>query len=133
MAARLNSKAATMRRLADKYNEHLWWNDFPRYGRRCFTEHNDLVRRLVPSDRLLEYEVREGWVPLCEFLDKDVPATVSFPRVNDTKSFRDSADRSTMNLYRGVAWRTGKVLLPVLAIGGAIWWRAGLRALLDRR
>ena len=47
--------------------------------------HNALVRSVVPSEKLLEFNVREGWEPLCSFLGKPVP-DVPFPNVNDSKS-----------------------------------------------
>jgi hypothetical protein len=34
---------------------------------------NDEVRSRVPSDRLLVYDVGDGWGPLCELLGRDVP------------------------------------------------------------
>jgi hypothetical protein len=55
---------------------------------RVFTEHNDEVRRTVPAHRLLEYEVGQGWQPLCDFLGKPVPDE-PFPRLNDTATFQD--------------------------------------------
>jgi hypothetical protein len=39
------------------------------------------------SDRLLEFEAAQGWAPLCEFLEKEIPDE-DFPRVNDTASFQ---------------------------------------------
>lgn len=30
-------------------------------------EHYRRVRGLVPNDSLLEYDIHEGWAPLCEF------------------------------------------------------------------
>jgi hypothetical protein len=33
-----------------------------------FEAHNEDVKRKVPADRLLVYEITEGWEPLCEFL-----------------------------------------------------------------
>ena len=48
--------------------------------------HDAAVRREVPPDRLLVFEVSEGWAPLCRFLGTPVPST-SFPRVNDAQSF----------------------------------------------
>jgi len=36
------------------------------------------VQGRVPADRLLVYDVHEGWEPLCRFLGRDVPAE-SFP------------------------------------------------------
>jgi len=35
----------------------------------------------VPADRLLVYEAKQGWDPLCKFLDVPVP-DAPFPRVN---------------------------------------------------
>ena len=41
----------------------------------------------MPKHRLLEYEVKEGWEPLCRFLGKEVPVGEAFPNVNDSKYF----------------------------------------------
>ena len=41
------------------------------------------VKRSVPKDRLLIFECKEGWKPLCDFLDLPIPDE-PFPRVNDT-------------------------------------------------
>ena len=46
-----------------------------------FDRRNEEIRKEVPADRLLVYEVMQGWEPLCEFLGKDVPDK-PFPRVN---------------------------------------------------
>lgn len=45
------------------------------------------VRRTVPADRLLVFDVAEGWEPLCEFLEVPVPHR-PFPRVNDKDVFQ---------------------------------------------
>eukprot|EP00951_Prasinocladus_malaysianus_P048631 scaffold660670_cov43-Prasinocladus_malaysianus.AAC.1 len=37
------------------------------------------VRKNVPAEKLLEYDVSMGWEPLCKFLNKPVP-DVPFPR-----------------------------------------------------
>jgi sulfotransferase family protein len=54
---------------------------------RVFNEHNDEVRRTVPAARLLEYEVGQGWEPLCDFLGVPVPEE-PFPRLNDSATFQ---------------------------------------------
>jgi len=54
---------------------------------RIFTEHNEAVRRAVPADRLLEFEVAQGWQPLCDFLGVPVP-DAPFPRANDSATFQ---------------------------------------------
>jgi hypothetical protein len=40
------------------------------------------VKRVVPPERLLVFEVTQGWGPLCEFLGVPVPDQ-PFPRLND--------------------------------------------------
>lgn len=51
-----------------------------------FERHNEEVRRAVEPSRLLVYNVKEGWEPLCDFLGVTIPSE-PFPRVNDTASF----------------------------------------------
>jgi Sulfotransferase domain len=52
-----------------------------------FNRHNEEVKRRVPPDRLLVYEVKEGWGPLCEFLGVEEPDK-PFPRLNDAAEMR---------------------------------------------
>ena len=54
-----------------------------------FENHNREVREYVPSDRLLVFEVKQGWSPLCNFLGVDIPDE-PFPHVNDTESFLEN-------------------------------------------
>jgi len=48
-----------------------------------FREHNDDVQRIMPAERLLVFNVRDGWEPLCRFLGVAVPRNTPFPCVND--------------------------------------------------
>jgi len=59
-----------------------------------FDRHTAEVTATVPSDRLLVYEVAQGWGPLCAFLDVPVPST-PFPRLNDTEAFRTTIMEKT--------------------------------------
>lgn len=61
---------------------------------KAFTAHNDAVRAAIPADRLLTYQVKEGWGPLCAFLDKALPAE-PFPRTNDRAEFWDRVSGKT--------------------------------------
>jgi len=54
---------------------------------RVFEEHNEEVRRTVPAGRLLEFQVADGWSPLCAFLGRPVPEA-QFPRLNDAVAFK---------------------------------------------
>ena len=66
-----------------------------------YQRHNEEVRRTIPQERLLVYEVADGWEPLCRFLNAEVP-NESMPRANSTDEFRqnlaaklaENADRS---------------------------------------
>ncbi len=48
--------------------------------------HNELVKRTVPAERLLVWKPADGWEPLCNFLEVDVPAE-PLPHVNDRETF----------------------------------------------
>ena len=48
----------------------------------------EAVRAGLPKERLLVFDVAEGWAPLCAFLDLPVPAA-PFPRTNTTQDFLD--------------------------------------------
>jgi hypothetical protein len=50
-----------------------------------FKRHTQEVRDAIAPDRLLVFDVREGWAPLCRFLEVPVPSD-PFPRLNDTAS-----------------------------------------------
>ncbi len=52
-----------------------------------YKAHSEVVKRAVPRERLLVYDVAQGWEPLCAFLDVAVPAA-PFPRTNSTAEFR---------------------------------------------
>ncbi|EJU05218.1 hypothetical protein DACRYDRAFT_113397 [Dacryopinax primogenitus] len=53
------------------------------FNAEAYKKHNDWVRSIVPKEKLLEFNVKEGWEPLCKFLEVEVP-DVPFPRTNDT-------------------------------------------------
>ena len=57
-----------------------------------FEEHYNMVKRVVPEDRLLVLQLGEGWNRLCEFLDKPVP-NEPYPRTNSTKELQDSVEK----------------------------------------
>ena len=51
-----------------------------------FNAWNEEVMRTVPAERLLVFEVKDGWEPLCKFLNAPIPST-PFPHSNDGGSF----------------------------------------------
>ncbi len=52
-----------------------------------YRAHEQEVRRGIAPERLLAYDVAQGWEPLCAFLEVPVPDT-PFPRTNTSEEFR---------------------------------------------
>ncbi|KAA8645193.1 hypothetical protein EYZ11_011526 [Aspergillus tanneri] len=72
-----------------------------RYG--CFTSdihsiHNVRIQQQVPPDRLLVYNVKQGWDPLCKFLNVPIP-NEPFPNVNDKKEMLANVNKSCRKGY----------------------------------
>lgn len=80
-----------MASLATKYHTLCWDNDFPTKGRGYFRRHNDMVRDLGKGRNFLEWDVREGWGPLCAFLGVLVP-DIPFPRNDDWVSYKKNVE-----------------------------------------
>ena len=85
-----------MKKLVPFLNEMITREDLGRSEAEAierFERHNAEVQEYVPADRLLVFEAREGWEPLCEFLDVPVPDE-PFPHLNSGSGFvRDAVGR----------------------------------------
>lgn len=64
----------------------------------CYKAWVEDVKSNCPPDKLLVFEVSEGWDPLCSFLGKSVPI-VPFPNVNDTAAFQSHVNGATIGGY----------------------------------
>jgi len=58
-----------------------------------YLRHNEEVERAFGPERLLVYEVAQGWQPLADFLGRRVPDE-PFPRVNTTDQFQAGMQRA---------------------------------------
>lgn len=67
--------------------DRMFQGDFENKGREVFAAHYDLVRELVPKERLLEYEAADGWGPLVKFLGESMPEE-PFPFTNSASDFQ---------------------------------------------
>jgi Sulfotransferase domain len=52
----------------------------------AYRRRTEEVRAAIQTERLLVFDVAEGWAPLCRFLDVPVPDT-PFPHMNSTEQF----------------------------------------------
>jgi len=53
----------------------------------AFNQHNNAVRDAISAERLLVFEAKDGWEPLCKFLGKPIPDE-PFPHVNSKAEFQ---------------------------------------------
>ena len=51
-----------------------------------FIAHNNAVREIIPEEQLLIFQVKDGWEPICNFLNVPVPDE-PFPRTNNREEF----------------------------------------------
>ncbi|KAI9040819.1 sulfotransferase family protein [Aspergillus affinis] len=72
--------------MLNKFFQTFFRGDFPNKGKQVYEDHVAEIRSMVPPERLLEYQIGDGWGPLCEFLGEEVPDT-PFPRGNDMADF----------------------------------------------
>ena len=89
-AAVLNPRMRVFRRMIDGLWERMFRGRFEdrAFAIDVFNRHNEQVRRDIPADRLLVYEISQGWEPLCAFLGLPVPEGKPFPHLNDAAEFR---------------------------------------------
>ena len=67
----------------------------------AYEKNSEVARKLVPEKRLLVYNVKEGWAPLCAFLADDMVGpcpTGPFPRTNERAEFQLFALKVTAGL-----------------------------------
>lgn len=86
-----------------------------------YRKHYALVRSLAPKERLLEFKLSDGWVPLCEFLGKEIPEE-PFPHVNESaKNRQHFIELRAMAMKRIV--RKGIMLSTVAAVVAGVVWQ----------
>ena len=94
-------------------------------GVRYYKEFNEEIERIVPKEKLLVFEVKEGWDPLCKFLEKEVPRW-PFPRVNDREFFIRGRETREGYIRLGAmmsALKVGSLTVAVAAASIGIYWR----------
>jgi hypothetical protein len=57
-------------------------------AKEVFFKHIEDVKKNVPENKLLIYEVSEGWQPLCDFLELPLPEE-AFPHLNKKENFHE--------------------------------------------
>lgn len=89
-------------------------------ARAIYEQHYTVVRKIVPPENLLEFNLEDGWAPLCAFLGKEVP-DVPFPCVNDRNVIVDMVNTLCFVLTIKSLWIVLKRLSPVLGVAFGYW------------
>lgn len=80
------------------------------YAIQRFNEWITEVKGNVPAERLLVFDVKEGWEPLCRFLGNPIPDK-PFPRINQRKM--------TLSIYAGSIMLAAAAVISLAAL--VIW------------
>lgn len=88
-----------------------------------YERHYAYVTSRVPPERLLVFNVKQGWEPLCKFLGKPVP-DIPFPRVNDSSMMKRIGGAWLMIVY---GW------IPLLLTILRVIWRIVRRCIFPKR
>jgi hypothetical protein len=75
---------------------------------KIYRDHIEYVKAAVPPERLLVFEAKQGWEPLCRFLNVPVPET-EYPHLNDAAKIR-----RLISGTKALGW------LSLAAIGGGL-------------
>ena len=116
----LSTFAPFVRKMGDMSRKLIWqrnhkgtMND-PAHAIAHYQQHIEDVKAAVPPDKLLVFQVDQGWKPLCDFLGVPIPAG-PFPNVNDRAQIKKVLAGMTAGAY------------VILALGAAALARRDLR------
>jgi len=101
------------------YDRGYYQGSMIRNGRRIQQEHYAKIRGSVAKERLLEWKVQDGWVPLCEFLEKPVPE-VEFPSGNTPEQTRARAANIKIDETKRAYGKMAVLCIIVFVLGIAV-------------
>ncbi|KAJ5083161.1 hypothetical protein N7456_012588 [Penicillium angulare] len=89
-----------------------------------YRDHCNMVRGMVPKEKLLEWTVQDGWEPLCEFLDKPVPDE-PFPNTNNPNDFTGRKENLVKNRFVRIVRNMfiTATLVGVTTAAAVSWWQ----------
>ena len=70
--------------------------------RQLYRKHNLYVQSIVPKENLLVWNLKDGWEPLCKFLDKPIPKGKIFSWHHSSADTNTSSDeiRTYLKIYK---------------------------------
>jgi len=107
------------------------WNDAETVKQR-YLDHYEHVRRVVPQERLFEFQQPFEWKPLGDFLDVKVPEG-AFPRLNSTDDLSSLFKYKRLQGLTRLAQNAAITVLPLVAAYGGYVWYKGWKPTLAKR
>lgn len=90
-------------------------------GIQVWERHIQHLKDVVPPGKLVFFDVRDGWGPLCKALVCDIPKNIAFPHVNEQAAMESFAkEQVKQGLMR---W----AMILVLVVATITIWRSWLR------
>ncbi|KAE8414671.1 hypothetical protein BDV36DRAFT_285992 [Aspergillus pseudocaelatus] len=80
----------------------MFTEPFEQRAREIYSEHYKMIQSLVPVERLLKYHVKEGWEPLCTFLEQPIPEA-PIPNINLKAEMQMRSDKCTLFMLKECA------------------------------
>ncbi len=93
---------------------------FERNSKQVYKEHYENIKRWTPKERLLVFNLQDGWEPLCKLLNVPIP-DVPFPRINDSDELQRRINVSLKISMTRVLKKAG-LFLSVAGIAVFAWY-----------
>ena len=86
--------------------------------RQNYVEYVNAVQESIPSERLLTFNVKQGWGPLCKYLGHPIPEGIPFPHVHTRAKLQGE-----MDFLRMITWIWPlAIALPLIFIAMVLKW-----------
>jgi hypothetical protein len=103
---RITRMIPTLHQFLNAMERALWQDIFQNrledkaHAIEIFNNHIEEVKQVVPPERLLIFEAKQGWEPLCSFLDVPVPADKPYPHKHKGTLVRQFLKYTNLTKYR---------------------------------
>src|SRR5436305_3601510 len=116
-------KIEMMFRVFFKYFQASNKQELAANAKRVYVEHNAATRKACQEEGrpFLDYKLGDGWQPLCDFLDVDVPKDVDFPSGNEAHILSELTHKIQWQRIFGLMTMILSRLAVATALSGGGW------------
>ena len=120
------------------YEYFMYYNDFnlwlaPKTDKKSkilikqkyYDNHIKRVKEIVPKDQLLIYNIKDGWEPLCNFLNVPIPTDQPFPCINLRKDLIKFNEHAANQIIKnGIIYKVLPFIVLTILIAISVMWFA---------